>query len=367
VPEDPSTRPIAEHRRNNIDSLRLLAALAVLFAHCFILAEPGIRDPITANLKEILPLQRGISGQAVALFFIVSGYLVTASFARRSNLGSYSAARLLRILPALWVALIVTVLAATVITTLSPDEFLTTSTTWSYLAHNAALFELRDHLAEVFTSNPSRDVNISLWTLPLEFLMYVVVAVVGFIGLLRNRRLFNLAVVAAFAGYVLADGKLPLVDDRHGSELLMYFIAGAAFYVNRDLVTLRAVPAVALLAAAMGLSLVDAPWLHPAIIFAFAYFVLWLGFTRRIRLPNLAARGDLSYATYLYAAFVTQAWIWALGPFDPWLLTLATVSVTLPLAWLSWHLVESPALSAKPRVAARLSRRRRKATSPARA
>jgi peptidoglycan/LPS O-acetylase OafA/YrhL len=261
---------------------------------------------------------------------------------------------------------VVTLLAATVITTLPPGEFLTTSTTWSYLAHNATLFDLRDHLAEVFTSNPQRDVNISLWTLPLEFLMYMVVAVVGVVGLLRRRRLFNLAVIAAFAGYVLADGKLPVIDDRHGSELLMYFVAGAAFYANRDLLTLRGVPAMALLAAAMALSLVDEPWVHPAIILAFAYFVLWFGFTRRIRLPNLAARGDLSYATYLYAAFVTQAWIWAFGPFDPWLLTLATVAVTRPLAWLSWHLVESPALRAKPRVAGRLSRRRHKAAAPAR-
>jgi peptidoglycan/LPS O-acetylase OafA/YrhL len=188
VAGDRSTEPIADHRRNNIDTLRLLAALAVLFAHAFVLAEPGARDPVTANLQEILPLQRGLSGQAVALFFVVSGYLVTASFARRGQFGSYAASRLLRIMPALWAALILTVLVATVITTLPAGEFLTQRTTSGYLLHNASLLDLRYELAGVFSANPSKEVNVSLWTLPLEFGMYVVVAAVGLIGLLRLRR-----------------------------------------------------------------------------------------------------------------------------------------------------------------------------------
>lgn len=313
VAGDRSTEPIADHRRNNIDTLRLLAALAVLFAHAFVLAEPGARDPVTANLQEILPLQRGLSGQAVALFFVVSGYLVTASFARRGQLGSYAASRLLRIMPALWAALILTVLVATVITTLPAGEFLTQRTTAGYLLHNASLLDLRYELAGVFSANPSKEVNVSLWTLPLEFGMYVVVAAVGLIGLLRRRRLFNLAVAAAFAAYVLTGGKLPLIGSSHDAELLLTFVAGAALYVNRESIPLRGPAA-------------------------------------------LAARGDLSYATYLYAALVTQLWLFAIGPFSPWL--LATAAVTLPLAWLSWHLVESPALRAKPRVTEGLSRRR---------
>ncbi len=358
VAGDRSTEPIADHRRNNIDTLRLLAALAVLFAHAFVLAEPGARDPVTANLQEILPLQRGLSGQAVALFFVVSGYLVTASFARRGQLGSYAASRLLRIMPALWAALILTVLVATVITTLPAGEFLTQRTTAGYLLHNASLLDLRYELAGVFSANPSKEVNVSLWTLPLEFGMYVVVAAVGLIGLLRRRGLFNLAVVAAFAAYVLAGGKLPLIGSSHDAELLLTFVAGAALYVNRESIPLRGPAALAALVATMALSPLSAPLANLVIIVGFAYAVLWLGFSRDVRLPNLAARGDLSYATYLYAALVTQLWLFAIGPFSPWLLALATAAVTLPLAWLSWHLVESPALRAKPRVAEALSRRR---------
>ena len=344
---DASTAPIADHRNNNIDTLRLLAALTVLYAHSFVLAKPGNRDPITDNLQEILPLQRGISGQAVALFFVVSGYLVSASFDRRRELASYAAARLLRILPALWAAIIVMVVVAALVTTLPIAEFLARKTTIGFALHNGTLFDMRFQLAEVFTANPRSDVNVSLWTLPLEFLMYIVVALVGLIGLLKHRLLFNCAIALAFASFVLGGGQLPLIHGHHDAELLLYFMAGAALYVNRDVIKLHALPALLLLAAAMALSPLKEHVADVAIIFFFSYFVLWLGFTRRIRMPNLAARGDLSYATYLYAAFVTQLWLWAIGPFNGWLVALATAAVTLPLAWLSWHYAESPALARK--------------------
>ncbi len=75
--------------------------------------------------------------------------------------------------------------------------------------------------------------------------------------------------------------------------------------------------------------------------------MLLLGFTDRVRLPDLAARGDFSYGTYLYAFFVTQIWVSALGPGHAWVVLVLTVITTLPLAVLSWHLVEAPALRLK--------------------
>lgn len=343
-------------RRNNIDTLRLLAAMSVLFSHCFVLARPGSIEPVTAQLHDVLPLQRGLSGQGVALFFVISGFLVTASFVRRGDLRSYLVARILRIMPALWCAIAITVVVGVLVTSLPPGEFLSQNTTAGYVVHNSTLLGMRYELAGVFSSNPVKDVNVSLWTLPLEFLMYLVVAAVGVFGLMRRRVFFNLAIGLAFATYVIAGGRLPLIHDHHNSELLLFFIAGAAFYVNRDLAPLRGKIAVAMLTMAMALSPLDAPVAHVAIVLGFTYAVIWLGFTPRVRLPNLAAQGDLSYATYLYAALVTQLWILALGPTSPWLLFAATSVVTLSLAWLSWHLIEGPALAQKKRLGLALDR-----------
>lgn len=55
----------------------------------------------------------------------------------------------------------------------------------------------------------------------------------------------------------------------------------------------------------------------------------------------------LSYGTYLYAFPATQLWVQTLDPGSPWMVVLLVLATVLPLAWVSWHLVEAPALSQK--------------------
>jgi len=59
--------------------------------------------------------------------------------------------------------------------------------------------------------------------------------------------------------------------------------------------------------------------------------------------------GDFSYGMYLYA-FPVQQIILAAMPRNEYPITTCMV-LTLPLAVLSWHLVEAPALRWKPGVA----------------
>lgn len=352
----PADAPAGRH--NNIGTLRLFAALLVLFGHCFVLVNPGTRDPITEALRGVMPFERGLPGQGVALFFVISGYLIARSFVRRGNLAHFTEARLLRIFPALWCAVLLTVAVGALVSAFPALDFMRSRLTLEYLAHNLSLIDLRQALPGVFAENPSSEVNISLWTLPIELGMYALVAVAGVVGLLRRRRLFNLAVVVVFALFML-NGRLPVLDRAHDSELALFFLAGAALYVNRDYRPTRGAVVLALAACAVALSLL-APALAPApVVFAFACAVIWLGFSDRIRLPDLAARGDLSYATYLYACPITQLWILALGPASPWLIAVLTAAATLPVAWVSWRIVEQPALRQKGRLAGRVGRLRR--------
>jgi peptidoglycan/LPS O-acetylase OafA/YrhL len=69
----------------------------------------------------------------------------------------------------------------------------------------------------------------------------------------------------------------------------------------------------------------------------------------------------VSYGAYVYGWPVTQVLVfaalkWAL-PLNPWLLFFATMLVTMPLAYLSWKLIEKPALGLKHRF-------RRRVTAP---
>ena len=97
-------------RRNNIGTLRLAGAVAVLFGHSFVLTHGAhTRDPISEVTHSVAPYHLGLPGLGVAMFFAISGYLVTQSFARRGNLVAYTEARVLRIFPALICAVAVTV------------------------------------------------------------------------------------------------------------------------------------------------------------------------------------------------------------------------------------------------------------------
>ncbi|MEQ3709236.1 MAG: hypothetical protein ABNH23_07760, partial [Tateyamaria sp.] len=58
-------------------------------------------------------------------------------------------------------------------------------------------------------------------------------------------------------------------------------------------------------------------------------------------------RGDTSYGLYIYGWPVSQAIVHLSPGVTPVVLAVVTVLCTIPLAYLSWHLVERPSLSAR--------------------
>src|SRR5436190_947427 len=93
--------PAVDHRTNNFDFLRFVAASLVLYSHCFALTGMGGHEPLTR-------LTHGdyvFAGLAVRVFFVISGYLVMQSWLRRPRLVAFTGARCLRIFPGLAVAL----------------------------------------------------------------------------------------------------------------------------------------------------------------------------------------------------------------------------------------------------------------------
>src|SRR5260221_11776941 len=86
----------ASHRTNNFGALRLAAAVSVVFSHSFLIAEGSeASEPfvwLTGN-QCIL----GLVG--VFVFFIISGYLITASFSRSPMPGRFAQRRVLRAHP----------------------------------------------------------------------------------------------------------------------------------------------------------------------------------------------------------------------------------------------------------------------------
>jgi peptidoglycan/LPS O-acetylase OafA/YrhL len=178
---------------NSFDLLRLAAALLVIFHHTRVLQ--GLSS-ITWGASDLGEL-------GVGVFFVISGYLITASYDRSASLKDYLVKRVLRIEPALVVCLAVTALVfGAASTTLSFGDYFASPGVWLYMLRNALLYPVTYELPGVFAHNPfTAAVNGSLWTLRLEFTCYLAVAALGSAGLLRRDAVAALAIgaLATFA------------------------------------------------------------------------------------------------------------------------------------------------------------------------
>ncbi|HEX4191588.1 MAG TPA: acyltransferase family protein, partial [Stellaceae bacterium] len=177
---------IARHRReNNFDALRLLAALAVILSHAFLIAQGTEKnDPL--NWLTGNQCMLGLTG--VFVFFAVSGFLVTQSFEQTRSPLRYLMKRVLRIFPAYLVCLVLTAFVlGPIVTTLSLGDYLHRPEPYRYLFYNS-FFDIRVHELPgvMFVDNPvGLEVNGSLWSLGCEFDMYLMVLVLGLLRLIR--------------------------------------------------------------------------------------------------------------------------------------------------------------------------------------
>lgn len=176
-------------RDNNFDFLRFLLASFVLFYHCYPILY-GLGVPSHGLWEIIADICGGI---AVPFFFVISGFLVTRSWTSGPKLGDLLQKRILRIYPgflaaSLFCAVVVGPLGATDVYAYWHEFQLVKFARW-------ALLLVGPYTPAVFVSLPmSTGVNGSFWTLRYEFYCYLLVAILGLLGLFRVR----LALAATF-------------------------------------------------------------------------------------------------------------------------------------------------------------------------
>jgi len=332
---------IPENRRDNrFDVLRLLAAWLVLFSHCYPLAGRESDEPLLSALGVTF----GTVG--VALFFAISGYLVTQSLERSGNLRVFATRRALRIYPALvCVTLASMAVIGPVFTTLPQASYWTHEQTWKYL-WNASAWRVSFLLPQVFAHNPFPNaINGSLWTLPYEVRCYLTLA---FVSLLPGRMLVKLILVAvALSAMWVFRGTLPALAsgdklwglNHYHVQLGLAFAIGGVYACLRGGVgpSLRACAVLTMVA----LLLPAGAWRDVATTIAFSSGILWLALHARW-LPVVPTRmGDWSYGVYLYAFPVQQCLAWAsLHTVSFPAYVAASTAITMALACASWHLVE---------------------------
>jgi peptidoglycan/LPS O-acetylase OafA/YrhL len=332
---------------NNFGMARLLAAMLVVYGHSFDL----LRAP-----SGIVWLDAEISSFAVRIFFVISGYLICASWNKDPSLHRFFIKRALRIFPALiMVVLLCVFVLGPVLTTVSLGAYFGDRDLYDYL-WNVAL-EPHFVLPGVFASNPFPNaVNGSLWTLPAEFLMYLLIPIYA----TRDHRICRVFLFpAAFLG-VLALGfyftwlrpqamqpVLYCTSLAQVARWAPYFLGGAAISIWRLERHLRLDVALLMILALTCVGPGFYEMRSVAIMLLTPYLVLAFCLPKSTPLPFWSA--DISYGVYLYAFPVQQTVIQlSHGKIGPVAVCAVSLPIVFALGYLSWNLVERPMLTMKP-------------------
>lgn len=342
----PTLAQAFDTRSNALNAWRLVLASGVILQHSWPLTGRKIYPPIEQLLTQVW-----VDG-----FFAISGFLITASWVRNPRLREYFVARILRIFPGLWVCLAVVAFAiapiAVAIQGGSPAKLLLSPSPFLYVLNNAVLNIYYESIDGTPRNIPFPGIwDGVLWTLIFEIFCYIAIAVVGVAGLLNRRWpapvVFTLFLVtAALISYPITTA-LPPTFLQMIARFALVFAAGALLHQFQDMVPARwlfvGVSAATVVAAGL---LVPNYRILAAIPLAYAVVVSGaLVHQKRLRLQT-----DLSYGVYIYAWPVQQLLVTCgLGFLHPFAFAVVAATFTLPLAALSWFLVEKRALALKSR------------------
>ncbi len=325
--------------RNNFTLIRLLLAVLVLYSHAFALTG-------ASNQGDFLWCLAGpgvdIGSAAVDGFFLISGILITRSYWLRQNLHEFLLARLARIYPANFACQLLMVFGVgAAFTQLELVDYLGDAATNRYLLKGLFLWSDQLGLPGVFEHLKNHFVNGSIWTLPRELRCYMLVGLLGGLGLLRQRRTANMALIVLAAIAFWDYRSLPFLGEMPFSgRLLTSFAIGAFLFVNAKFIPVGwpiLVGAVMLYAGLFGGAFHS--WMFG---FVLGYGILVLAFCAR--LPNMDRLGDFSYGTYLYAFPVQQMLASVRPEWGAYQNMAAALPLTLALGVGSWHLIEKRAI-----------------------
>lgn len=320
------------HKDNCFDTARLVAALMVMFAHQSVLS--GLDEPSIFGFG-------GISGTAVAIFFSISGFLVSRSAMRSDNFIVFMGKRVRRIFPALIpCAIFMYVIVGGIVNDWNTRYLLSGDIVTNIIKTIYFIPVTNDGISSAF-KHPG--LNGSLWTLPLEFMCYLFVSV--FVSIWKDKRVFILLFIISFIAAIFFQLSSYKVSIFYIPAWLfplraMAFFFGAilAMYIdawNRiDIKLPLAVCLTLFMYTTMSFTLEYSVIRY--IVISFLTISVCVSFGD----PLVKGRFDYSYGIYIYAFPIQQLVInyTYLGVYSGLVLTAC---ITLLMASLSWHFVES--------------------------
>jgi len=326
--------------------LRILAAVCIAFTHSFNLLGRNTDEPLMALTGQ----RYDFSFIGLCIFFSISGYLITRSACTSTSFLNYCWKRFLRIQPLLIIVTLISIfIVGPVFTSLATGEYFSSTSTWTYLRNIFPATGVQFTLPGVFTGHVDAGVNGSLWTLVIEERLYLLVSILFFLkGFAKRSFILMIWLINIF--YMLHCTVFHHTLIGYFEKADFFF---ALLFLNSGVLYLMGIP---FDRSTLKKLLIVFPVLLTALVFsqvfflqilAIPFFVIGLAHLRGIT-NRAGQQGDFTYGVYIFAFPVQQILI-ALGGTknNPWLLFGETMLIVLPLAIISWHLIEKKFLEKK--------------------
>lgn len=341
-----------EFKVNNFDVIRIFAAVQVMILH------------VLMHLKLDYPawflLFKPFSG--VPMFFVISGFLISASYERNSDLKNYFKNRALRIYPGLWCCIFLTIF--TIILFGGINFFRKETIPW-LLSQMAGLIYTPGFLK----SYGLGAYHVSLWTIPIELQFYVILPIFYLLFALRaiKREVINNGFLILFSvflilSYILYTQKFVLVPQLEQEETLTQKVLRYSFIPHFYMFLFG------VLLQRWNLyqsSLLYGKGLWWCLLFLlFTYIVpqseikrvfsmlllcittISLAYTKPGFAKKILNENDISYGVYIYHGLVINIFI-VTGLTGKYVFSILVCLITIILAFMSWRIVERPFIRKK--------------------
>lgn len=166
---------IYDRKNNSFGLLSMIMAIMIIYYHCYYLFYGP--SPDNLDFFSNLFVSEDTGGIVVAMFFIISGFMIATSIKNSKNIKSFLLKRVKRIFPPLiLVVAVCTFVVAPVLSELPKEKFIVQPNLYiNYFLDNILIIKNSNYgIPTVLLDNPyPYTINGSLWTIKHQFFMYL--------------------------------------------------------------------------------------------------------------------------------------------------------------------------------------------------
>jgi peptidoglycan/LPS O-acetylase OafA/YrhL len=312
---------------DNFVVLRLIMSLLVMITHFKVLTN--------GELLKWLPMSPEL---AVAGFFVISGYVIIASFEKLPVIRAFYAKRFFRMYPLYAMVILLQTVAMSLF--FIDDLGAQLATIGRYFVTNMLMLNfLQYDIGGLMAGTHNPGINPSLWTLKIEVMFYAIVPLLcwSFKRFKHWALLVMFVLSTAYNEYMLHTGHAELARQLPGA--LRYIVLGMALYYYRKKFIVPVQVAVPL--CILGFWLLQfRDYTMPGVIYPFLVAPFIIMCATKIPLPR--PKTDLSYGLYLlHAPLIQLSIITGLYRDTYWFLGALTL-VACALSYIGYKYLEVP-------------------------